>query len=406
MTAHLHEVEKLGTRLSRESRTRDSGARGTQRFVGGSFWSQTNLHRHFLFVKDPSDRLQFLSFRRSLFEPVIFILPSTTMMHSKTVLVLLLSIFSVSHCYRFPWEEITILSGVATACFGFSCLKIVTTGNECLVERFGRFHRKLGPGYHLIGRPVERISYGATTREQVMDVPPQQCYTLDNAPIKADAVIYMRIVSLEAARYNVNDLHFAILNLCLTQLREAVGKLTLDETFSSRERINQALLNVMNEVCQTWGVQVTRVEIQNLEPSFDILAAMELQMAAERHKRAAILKSEGERTKLINEAEGNARAYVVDAQARQESIVRLAEAEATRVKTEAEGFRKAIETIAEAIDGNKTEDAIDKAVQLLMLNRYLEAQTKVAESPNSKVLMFPTKDTLPITYAGLQSLLN
>lgn len=297
-------------------------------------------------------------------------------------------------------------TGIATACFGVSCLKVVTTGNECLVERFGRFHRKLGPGYHFLKRPFEKISYEATIREQVMDVPPQQCYTLDNAPIKADAVIYLRIFSLEAARYNVNDLQFAILNLCLTQLREAVGKLTLDETFSSRERINQVLLKVMNDVCQTWGVEITRVEIQNLEPSSDILAAMELQMAAERHKRAAILKSEGERTKLINEAEGNARAYVVDAEARQEAIVRFAEAEAMRVRKEAEGLRHAIETIAHAIGNQSDDDGIDKAVQLLMLNRYLEAQTKVANSPGSKILMFPTKDSLPITYEGLQSLLK
>jgi regulator of protease activity HflC (stomatin/prohibitin superfamily) len=326
------------------------------------------------------------------------------MIRFKAFLLLLLSIVTVTHCI--PWKEISVGTGIVTACFGVTCLKVITTGNECLVERFGRFHRKLGPGYHFLKRPFEKISYEATTREQVMDVPPQQCYTLDNAPIKADAVIYMRIFSLEAARYNVNDLHFAILNLCLTQLREAVGKLTLDETFSSRERINQVLLKVMNDVCQTWGVEITRVEIQNLEPSSDILAAMELQMAAERHKRAAILKSEGERTKLINEAEGNARAYVVDAEARQEAIIRLAEAEAMRVQKEAAGFRNAIETIADAIGNQSDDDGIEKAIQLLMLNRYLEAQTKVANSPGCKILMFPTKDSLPITYEGLQSLLK
>jgi regulator of protease activity HflC (stomatin/prohibitin superfamily) len=332
---------------------------------------------------------------------------------SKTArFVLLVSLLTATTVNCISWSDVGIVGGVATACIGFSCLKIVTTGNECLVERFGKFHRKLSPGYHFVARPFEGVSYQATTREQVMDVPPQQCYTLDNAPIKADAVIYLRILSLEAARYNVNDLKFAILNLCLTQLREAVGKLTLDQTFSSRERINSALLKVMNDVCHTWGVQVTRVEIQNLEPSQDILAAMELQMAAERHKRAAILKSEGERTKLINEAEGNARANVVAAEAKQESIVRLAQAEATRLQTEAEGIQKSILAIAAAIkdESNKSEnattEAIDKAVQVMMLNRYLEAQSKVAESPGAKVLMFPTKDSMPITYEGLQSLLK
>lgn len=104
------------------------------------------------------------------------------------------------------------------------------------------------------------------------DVPPQQCYTLDNAPLRADAVVYMKINNVEAARYNVQDVMLAILNLCLTQLREEVGKLTLDESFSSRERINKELLKDLNGVSATWGVEITQVELQNMEPSRDILA--------------------------------------------------------------------------------------------------------------------------------------
>ena len=104
------------------------------------------------------------------------------------------------------------------------------------------------------------------------DVPPQQCYTLDNAPLRADAVVYMKINNVEAARYNVQDVMLAILNLCLTQLPEEVGKLTLDESFSSRERINKELLKDLNGVSATWGVEITQVELQNMEPSRDILA--------------------------------------------------------------------------------------------------------------------------------------
>ena len=159
-----------------------------------------------------------------------------------------------------------------------SCIKVVTSGDECLIERLGKYHRKLGPGWHWIWRPFEGVSFHVTTREQVLDVPPQQCYTLDNAPLKADAVVYLKIYNTEAAKYNVQNVMHAILNLCLTQLREEVGKLTLDESFSSRERINQELLKDLNDVCQGWGVLITRVELQNLEPSRDILAAMELQM--------------------------------------------------------------------------------------------------------------------------------
>jgi len=281
------------------------------------------------------------------------------------------------------------------------------------VERFGKYRRKLGPGWHFLLRPFETVSFKANTREQIMDVPPQQCYTLDNAPLRADAVVYLRIFSAELARYAVDDIDSAILNLCLTQLREEVGKLTLDETFSSRDRINKNLLQVMNDVCEQWGVYITRVEIQNLEPSPDILAAMELQMAAERKKRATILKSEGERVTLINEAEGNARAVLADANAKRESIVLLARAESERLRIEADGLRQSIEQIVAAVDtsqgkgkGPHGKDAMDATLQLIMMMRYMETQAKFSTSKGTKVLMFPTKDTIPVTYEGLKSLLT
>ena len=256
------------------------------------------------------------------------------------------------------------------------CVKVVTTGDECLIERLGKYHSKLDPGWHWISRPFENESFHVTTREQVMDVPPQQCYTLDNAPLQADAVVYMRVFDLIKARYAVRDVKNAILNLCLTQLREEVGKLTLDESFSSRDRINKALLETLNDVSQTWGVQITRIEIQELQPSPDILRAMELQMAAERKKRAAILLSEGERTTLTNEAEGHARAIVLDAEAKSRSMVLLAEADKERLRLEAEGLQKAILNIASAIQAQQQDgagkDGVDGAMQLLMMARYLE----------------------------------
>ena len=298
-------------------------------------------------------------------------------------------------------------------CVPLFFLKIITTGDECLVERFGKYNRKLGPGWHLILPPFESISFQATTREQVLDVPPQQCYTLDNAPIRADAVVYLRLTSIEAARYNVEDVRNAILNLCLTQLREEVGKLTLDESFSSRERINKELLKDLNAVANTWGVEITRVELQNMEPSKDILAAMELQMAAERKKRAAILKSEGERMTLINEAEGRASAAVAAAEAQKTTTILKAQAEAERQRIEAEGLKVAINTVARALassygNGHKgsAKDSVEGAIQFLSLLRYLETQGKFAASDGTKVLMLPSKSVLPMTYGGLKFLLE
>jgi len=289
------------------------------------------------------------------------------------------------------------------------CVKVVTTGDECLVERMGKYHRKLGAGWHWLWRPFEKVSFHVTTREQVLDIPPQKCFTLDNAPIKADAVVFFKIVHVEATRYHVEDYENAIMNLCLTQLREEVGKLTLDESFSSRERINKELLKDLNEVCQQWGVMITRVELQNLTPSPDIETAMEMQMAAERKKRARILESEGERATMINEAEGRAQAAMMDAEAKQKAVVLEAQAEAERQRVEAEGLKVAIQTVAGAFYDPKPQDGTDPsqaAVQFLSLIRYMETQAKFAGSDGTKVIMLPSKDSLPLTYGGLKFLLD
>ena len=167
--------------------------------------------------------------------------------------------------------------GGSLALVGLSGLKVVGTGDALLIERLGKYNRLLGPGLHWTIPLLETVSMRETLREQILDVPPQRCYTKDNAPINADAVVYLRIYDLEAARYRVAELSTAILNLVLTQLREEMGKLTLDETFSSRDILSQALLRDCNAVTTGWGVELTRVEVKDIYPTADILTAMESQ---------------------------------------------------------------------------------------------------------------------------------
>ena len=270
-----------------------------------------------------------------------------------------------------------------------------------MVERLGKYHRTLGPGLHFVFKPFEAISFKDTLREQVMDVPPQECFTLDNAPLTVDAIVYLRIVNSKDACYNVFNVRNAVLNLCLTNVREIVGRLTLQESFASRNMLSQKMVNTLNEICRDWGIEITRVEIQRLEPSPDILRAMELQMSAERKKRASILQSEGEKSRLVNEAEGKALALLTEAEARKKSIILESEAESERQRLEAEGIRMAIETIAEAISngtghsrgtGALASKAMQDALQLLSLVRYLETQSRFSKSDSTKVLMFPTRD--------------
>eukprot|EP00614_Pseudopedinella_elastica_P029954 CAMPEP_0172628516 /NCGR_PEP_ID=MMETSP1068-20121228/162376_1 /TAXON_ID=35684 /ORGANISM="Pseudopedinella elastica, Strain CCMP716" /LENGTH=254 /DNA_ID=CAMNT_0013438763 /DNA_START=304 /DNA_END=1068 /DNA_ORIENTATION=- len=243
---------------------------------------------------------------------------------------------------------------------------------------------------------VDHVSMRQTVREQVLDIPPQQCYTKDNAPVQADAVCYIQIFDMEAARYQVHDLFTSIMNLVLTQIREEMGQLTLDETFSSRAQINQALLNDVNAVTHIWGVRVTRIELLNIDPSPDLVKAMELQMSAERRKRASILESEGDKINLINQAEGQAAAVIAAAEAQRQSVILAAEATAERSRIEADGLKKAFEILSKAIKetGKSDEEAIDATVSLLMMRAYMETQGRFADSNGTKLLMFPGKETV------------
>ena len=270
-----------------------------------------------------------------------------------------------------------------------SGVKIVGTGEVQLIERLGKFHRKLDPGLHYIVPIVERSSFAATQREQVLDIPPQKAITRDNAPLTADAVVYWKIVDPVLSRYAVADLVGAIQNLVLTQIRSEIGKLTLDETFSAREKMNAVLLDAANGPAAEWGVSVTRVEVRDIIPSADITNAMEMQMSAERRKRANVLESEGRRESQVNDARGAADAKVL-----------AAEAEATRMQTAAKAEAASLTTLAESLGGDT-----DKALQVLLLSKYWNTQSALAKSDNTKVLFYPSKATVPVSVEGLREML-
>jgi len=242
---------------------------------------------------------------------------------------------------------------------------------------------------------VDKVRATLTLREGVLDIPPQKCITRDNAPLSADAVVYWKIFDPELATYAVADLVPAIQNLVLTQLRSEIGKLTLDETFSAREGINRALLEELDVSTDAWGVKITRVEVRDIIPNKEILSAMELQMAAERKKRADISKSEGQQLSAVNEAQGAADAARLTAEAAKVSVVLAAEAEKARLTAEAEGAADALTALTKACAG----DAV-AAQQLQVMREYIAAQRDVAASPNAKVLMFPGTDDGLLAKAG------
>jgi len=228
---------------------------------------------------------------------------------------------------------------------------------------------------------VDEIRTTLTTREQVLDIPPQKCITSDNAPLIADAVVYWRIFDPELAIYAVADLKSAIQNLVLTQLRAEIGKLTLDMTFSARESINAALLKDLDEATDAWGVKITRVEVRDIIPNREIMQAMEMQMAAERTKRAAIIKSEGERERAINEAEGVARSRLIEANASAEAVKIRADAEASKLGVEAMGSAHALTALSPVLGGK------EEAARFQLMRDYILAQQRLATSDNAKVIV-------------------
>jgi len=282
----------------------------------------------------------------------------------------------------------SIILGAAGICAKKS-IKVVKQGDISIVERFGKFQTRLQPGLHFLIPFVDTIRVTLTNREQVLDIPPQNCITSDNAPIKADAVVYWRIIDAERAIYAVENLSLAIQNLILTQLRAEIGKLTLDMTFSAREQVNKVLLEELDVATDPWGVKITRVEVRDIVPNREILQAMEQQMAAERTKRASIIKSEGERERSINEAEGRARSRIIDAEAAAKSLVVQADAKATQTETEAIGVAKALDAIAKALaEGDDSiKDATSNAAKFQLVREYIAAQRDLATSNNAKVIV-------------------
>ena len=293
-------------------------------------------------------------------------------------------------------------------------VKVINQGNEALVETLGRYNgRKLDAGLKLIIPFLDKISYQETIREKVLDIKPQPCITRDNVAISVDAVVYWRIMDMEKAYYKVENLQSAMTNLVLTQIRAEMGKLELDQTFTARTEINEVLLRELDIATDPWGVKVTRVELRDISPSKAVQDSMELQMTAERKKRAAILTSEGERDSAINSARGRAESQVLDAQARQKATVLEAEAQQKAIVLKAQAERQSqvlkAQATAEALEiitkTLRKDPNAKEALEFLLAQNYLDMGQKIGTSESSKV-MFMDPRNIPATLEGMRSIVT
>ncbi len=268
--------------------------------------------------------------------------------------------------------------------------KIIRPYEKGLVERLGLYKRTVDSGLTVYMPFIERIVV-VDMREQVVDVPPQAVITKDNVAVDVDAVIYYQVFDPVKVSYEVADFYAAATKLAQTSLRNLIGDLALDESLTSRELINGKLLKILDQATDKWGVRVTMVELQRIDPPKDVTDAMHRQMKAERDKRARVLTSEGQKQADILEAEGRKQAAILEAQgqqeakileahARAEAIKKVAEAEKFREKTIAGGEAEAITSVYAAIqDSNPTQELI--AIQ------YLEALKKMSDGQATKVFL-------------------
>lgn len=303
---------------------------------------------------------------------------------------------------------------VFTGSVVFGSVRIVREGDQALVESLGRYSgRKLNPGLNFTMPFVDRVVHQQTVRERVLDIPPQKCITRDNVAISVDAVVYWRIMDLEKASYKVENLRDAMVNLVLTQIRAEMGQLELDETFTARSEINEILLRELDIATDPWGVKVTRVELRDIVPSKDVQDSMELQMSAERRKRAAILTSEGEREAAVNSARGKADSQVLEAEAQQKAavleaegdqkvIVLKAQAERQEQVLKAQATAEALKIITTTL---KADPVTREALQFLMAQQYIDMGTEIGASDSSKV-MFMDPRNIPATVEGMKAIID
>jgi regulator of protease activity HflC (stomatin/prohibitin superfamily) len=267
-------------------------------------------------------------------------------------------------------------------------VRIVPAQSALVVERLGRYAKTLEAGFHVLAPFIDKVRYRHTLKEQALDVPTQPCITLDNVKVQVDGVLYMKVVDPRKASYGIADYKYATIQLAQTSMRSVIGKLELDKTFEERQQINAQIVKSVDEASDAWGVDVTRYEIQNIHVPETVLKSMEVQMIAERDRRAVLAKSLGEMESRINYSIGV-----------MEEAINRSEGEKQRRINEAEGTRDEILSLARATAAGLRSVAAaveasggEEAVVLRITEQYIAQLRRLARRGTSVVLPMDLAD--------------
>lgn len=258
-------------------------------------------------------------------------------------------------------------------------IKIVSQSDIMIIERLGKFNKEIGGGFHVIIPFLDIPRAVITIREQLINIERQQVITKDNVNISVDGIVYLKVTNGKMALYNVEDYKKAISNLAMTTLRGEIGGMNLDDTLSSRDRLNGALQITLGGAADNWGVKIMRVEISEISVPLGIEEAMNLQMKAEREKRAIELNAEAKKVAMIRNAEAQKQEQVLIA----EAIERMADAKRYEQIAIAQGQKEAMENI------NKAMQESPLAAEFLLAKDRVEAFNEFAKSASKDKILVP-----------------
>lgn len=262
---------------------------------------------------------------------------------------------------------------------------IVEFREEVIQERLGKFKKNLRPGFHFLIPFVDRPAYRQEMREQVLDVPSQTCITKDNIEVAVDGLVYIKVMDAHKASYGISNYQAAAINLAQTTMRSEIGRITLDDTFSERETMNENIVREIDKAADPWGIKVLRYELKNIRPSNEIVDTMEKQMEAEREKRAEIVNSEGFRQARINESEGEQQSQVLVSEANRQKRINEAKGKAKEIELVATATAAGIERIAKAMQ----QPGGDLAVKTKLVEQYIEEFGRIMKE--SKISVLPVE---------------
>lgn len=279
-------------------------------------------------------------------------------------------------------EVIVVLGAIVVAFLFVATVKVVPEAQAWIVEELGRYKKTLGPGVHLVIPVLHRIAYRHTLKEQVIDVPPQICITSDNVQVTVDGILYLKVLDPYKASYGIENYRYATIQLAQTTMRSEIGRIMLDDTFSEREAINNAIVKSVDQASDPWGIKVTRYEIRDIEPAPSVIEAMEQQVEAERQKRAEILLSEGDKLSRINRSKGDREEAINLSKGQKQKVINEAEGKAQSMAIVANATAEGLRLIGEAIakPGGK------EAMSVHFIQKYLEELQRILTMTNAAIL--------------------